>query len=78
MPSPPASPPFPALTADARRTFYAQHRAVAIVLIALVFIAPFVGLYLAGLLGAAIAVGLSALVYSLMPLLWQWVDGSPR
>ncbi len=76
-----AMPPVPTslssnlLSADGRRAFYEQHRAVAMVMIGVVLVAPFAGLYVAGLIGAAIAVGCSVLVYSLTPLLWHWFGG---
>lgn len=63
------------LSAEGRRAFYEQHRAVAMVMIGVVFVAPFAGLYVAGLIGAALAVGCSVLVYSLTPLLWHWFGG---
>lgn len=75
MPPAPTLPPTTVLSAEGRRTFYEQHRAVAAVMIGVVFVAPFAGLYVAGLIGAAIAVGGSVLMYSLTPLLWRWFGG---
>jgi hypothetical protein len=57
-------------SAEARRKFYEDHRSLALFMILIVFAAPFAGLYVAGLLGVAIGVLLSAAAYVLIPLLW--------
>lgn len=43
---------------------------MAVFMLLLVFAAPFAGLYVAGLLGVAIGVLLSAAAYVLIPLIW--------
>lgn len=58
---------------EARRTFYESHRSMALFMILIVFSAPFAGLYVAGLLGVAIGVLVSAAAYVLLPLLWKWI-----
>lgn len=60
-------------SAEARRTFYEGHRSMALFMILIVFSAPVAGLYVAGLLGVAIGVLVSAVTYVLMPFLWQWI-----
>jgi hypothetical protein len=57
-------------SAEARRRFYEDHRSLALFMILVVFAAPFAGLYVAGLLGVAIGVLLSAAAYVLIPWLW--------
>ena len=44
-------------------------------MIVVVFAAPFVGLYVAGLLGVVIGVFVSAAAYVLMPSVWKQVGG---
>lgn len=46
---------------------------MALFMILIVFSAPFAGLYVAGLLGVAIGVLVSAAAYVLLPLLWKWI-----
>ena len=58
------------LTADHRRTFYERHRSLAVLMILILFLAPFAGLYVTGLLGSMIGVGLSVAAYFLLPPLW--------
>ncbi len=62
-------------SADARRTFYEAHPSIALFMIVVVFAAPFVGLYVAGLLGVVIGVFVSAAAYVLMPSVWKRVGG---
>ena len=40
-----------------------------------VFVAPFAGLYVAGLLGVLIGGLVSAAAYVLIPYLWRWFGG---
>jgi len=40
-----------------------------------VFVAPFAGLYVAGLLGVVIGVVVSAAAYVLTPSVWKWIGG---
>ena len=58
-------------TADHRRTFYERHRSLAVLMILILFLAPFAGLYVTGLLGVVVGVGLSVAAYFLMPPLWR-------
>lgn len=55
-------------SAEARLTFYESHRSMALFMILIVFSAP-----VAGLLGVAIGVLVSAVAYVLVPFLWQWI-----
>lgn len=58
------------LTGDYRRRFYEEHRSIAIAMIMVVFVAPFAGLYVTGLLGVVLGVVLSVAAYYFMPYLW--------
>jgi hypothetical protein len=58
------------LRSDQRRDFYERHKPIAILMILIVFLLPFVGLSIMGLLGAALAVILSVLAYCLTPYVW--------
>jgi len=58
------------LTAHHRRTFYDRHRSLAVLMILILFLAPFAGLYVTGLFGSVVSVVLSVAAYYLMPLLW--------
>lgn len=58
------------LTGDCRRRFYEEHRSVAIAMILVVFVAPFAGLYVTGLLGVVLGVVLSVGAYYFIPYLW--------
>jgi hypothetical protein len=58
------------LKSDARRDFYEGHKPIAIAMILIVFLLPFVGLWIMGLLGVALAVIVSALAYCLTPYVW--------
>ncbi len=57
---------------NARRTaFYERHKPVAVVMILIVFLLPFVGLFVRGLIGAVSGVIVSVLCYYLTPYLWR-------
>ena len=58
------------LTAHHRRTFYECHRSLALLMILILFLAPFAGLYVTGLLGSVVGVVLSVAAYYLVPPLW--------
>ncbi len=58
------------LTSDQRRNFYERHRSIAIVMILIVFLFPFAGLYVTGLFGAVLGVLLSMAGYYLTPYVW--------
>lgn len=48
---------------------------MALFMILIVFLAPFAGLYVAGLLGVLVGVLVSAAAYVLTPWLWRWIGG---
>jgi uncharacterized iron-regulated membrane protein len=58
---------------EARRKFYEGHRSMALFMLLIVFMAPFAGLYVAGLLGVVAGVLVSAAAYVLTPFLWKWI-----
>lgn len=58
------------LNSDQRRNFYERHQSIAILMILIVFLAPFAGLYVTGLLGAVVGVVLSVAAYYLTPYAW--------
>jgi hypothetical protein len=60
---------------DYRRTFYEGHRSLALLMILIVFLSPFAGLYVAALFGAALGVLLSFVAYYLTPYLWLKLGG---
>lgn len=62
-------------SAEARRTFYENHRSLALFMLLVVFAAPFAGLYVAGLLGVVVGVLVSAAAYVLTPSIWRWIGG---
>ena len=60
---------------EQRRRFYEGHRTLALMMILIVFLSPFAGLYVAGLFGAVLGVLLSFAAYYLMPYLWLTIGG---
>lgn len=58
------------LKSEERRRFYEQHRSVAILMIVIVFLSPFAGLYVTGLFGAVLGVVVSVACYYLAPYVW--------
>lgn len=58
------------LKSDQRRDFYERHKPVAVAMILIVFLLPFIGLLIMGLLGVALAVMVSGLAYCLTPYVW--------
>jgi len=54
-------------TAHNRRKFYERHRSFAVLIILILFLAPFAGLYVTGLLGSMVGVVLSVIAYYLVP-----------
>lgn len=60
---------------ERRRRFYESHRSLALLMILIVFLSPFAGLYVAGLFGAVIGVLLSFAAYYLTPYLWLTIGG---
>lgn len=55
------------------RIFYEDHRSLALFMLLIVFMAPFAGLYVTGLLGVVVGVLVSAAAYVLTPGLWKWL-----
>ena len=60
---------------DHRRRFYEGHRSLALLMILIVFLSPFAGLYVVSLFGAVIGVLLSFAAYYLAPYLWITLVG---
>ena len=58
-----------------RRRFYEGHRSLALLMILIVFLSPFAGLYVASLFGAVIGVLCSFVAYYLTPYLWLKLVG---
>ncbi|MCC6140626.1 MAG: hypothetical protein IT389_08425 [Nitrospira sp.] len=58
-----------------RRKFYEGHRAIALVMILIVFFSPFAGLYVAALFGAVLGVLISFAAYYLTPFIWSKMVG---
>lgn len=63
------------LTGDRRRRFYEGHRFIAILMILIVFLAPFAGLYVTGLFGAVLGLLVSLAGYYLTPYVWLKLSG---
>lgn len=63
------------LSGDHRRRFYEGHRSIALLMILIVFLSPFAGLYVTGLFGAVLGVLLSVAAYYLTPYLWLKLNG---
>ena len=55
------------LKSDQRQEFYERHRFIAILMILIVFLLPFAGLYVTGLFGAVLGVLASMAGYYLTP-----------
>jgi len=58
-----------------RRKFYEGHRSLALLMILIVFLSPFAGLYVAALFGAIIGVLLSFAAYYVTPFIWGKIGG---
>jgi hypothetical protein len=63
------------LTSEQRRTFYEGHRFLAILMILILLLFPFAGLYVIGLFGAVLGVLLSVAAYYLLPYVWLKIGG---
>ena len=63
------------LSGDHRRRFYEAHRSIALLMILIVFLSPFAGLYVTGLFGAVLGVLLSVAAYYLTLYLWLKLNG---
>jgi len=55
------------LKSDQRKAFYEAHRDIALVMILVVFLFPLFGVYVSGLLGAALGMLISIAAYFLTP-----------
>ncbi len=63
------------LTLERRTAFYEQHKPLAVAMILLVFLLPFFGVFVRGLIGAATGVIVSVLCYYLTPYLVLTLGG---
>lgn len=63
------------LTLARRTAFYERHKPIAVVMVLLVFLLPFFGVYVRGLIGAAAGVIVSVLCYYLTPYLVLKLNG---
>lgn len=61
--------------ADFRRRFYEGRRSLALLMILVVFLSPFAGLYVASLPGAVIGVLISFIGYYVTPYVWLKAGG---
>lgn len=52
---------------DQRRAFYERHKLIAVAMIVIVFLAPILGVFFAGLAGAVVALVISVGAYYLAP-----------
>ena len=59
-----------ALTSDARQAFYDQHKPFAQVMHQLLFLLPFAGVVIKGMVGGALGLTLFLLCYYLAPYAW--------
>jgi hypothetical protein len=75
MPSPSGLSLIDSFNSEHRRRFYEGHWSLALLMILIVFLSPFAGLYVASLFGAVIGVLLSFAAYYLMPFIWRTVGG---
>jgi hypothetical protein len=55
------------LKSDQRRNFYENHKPIAVLMILIVFLFPFFGLFVVGLFGAVLGVVISVAGYYLTP-----------
>ena len=55
------------LKSDQRKAFYEGHKDIALIMILVVFLFPLFGVYINGLLGAALGMGISIAAYFLTP-----------
>lgn len=60
---------------ERRRRFYEGHRSLALLMILIVFLSPFAGLYVASLPGAVIGVLISFVGYYVTPYVWLKAGG---
>lgn len=62
-------------SSDCRRRFYEGHRSIALLMILIVFLSPFAGLYVANLFGALIGLLLSFAAFYFTPYIWLRILG---
>jgi len=55
------------LKSDQRKAFYESHKNVALIMILVMFFFPLSGMYISGLLGAALGMFISIIIYFLTP-----------
>ena len=63
------------LTSAQRQIFYERHRSLAMLMILVVLLFPFAGLYVTGLFGAVLGLLLSLAAFYLTPYVWLKVGG---
>ena len=63
------------LTSEQRQIFYERHRFLARLMILVVLLFPFAGLYVTGLFGAVLGLLLSLAAFYLTPYVWLKVGG---
>ncbi|BCA56490.1 hypothetical protein W02_36300 [Nitrospira sp. KM1] len=59
------------LRSASRRNFYEQHQRLAVLMILIVFLSPFIGLYVTGLSGTVLGMLFSVAAYYLTPYAWH-------
>ena len=62
------------LKSKQRQVFYERHKNIALVMILVIFFFPLFGVYISGLLGAALGMGLSIGAYFLTPYIKSMLD----
>jgi hypothetical protein len=71
MPDPSGLSVTESLTGHHHRMFYERHRSLALLMVLILFLAPFAGLSVTGLLGSVVGVVLPVAAYYLIPPLWR-------
>ncbi len=66
------------LKEDQRKAFYERHQSIAVGMVFVVFLLPFVGLYVTGLLGAVVGFLLSIAAYFITPYVTSVARGMMR
>jgi hypothetical protein len=66
------------LTSAQRTRFYERHKPIAVVMILVVFLFPFIGLFVSGLFGVVLGVLVSVLAYYLTPYIVHTIFGENR
>ena len=77
--TPPSDPTFiDSLTSAQRTSFYERHKPIAVVMILVVFLFPFIGLFVRGLFGVVLGMLVSVLAYYLTPYVVLTIFGGSR